>query len=147
MKRVKSRLAILMAELDPRMSQRELAEKSGVSAMAVNRLYNNDFKRVDTETLEKLCAYLECDLSDLLVLKEEQPPKKNSAQAIAHSKKLPQPKANKLHQGATGNKKSAINEQKEAALSKPLGFKPRLCKQPHSKPVVVVVPSQAREMA
>ncbi|PSB27939.1 XRE family transcriptional regulator [Chlorogloea sp. CCALA 695] len=72
MKRVKSKLAVLMAERDPRMSQRALAEKSGVSTMAVNRLYNNDFKRVDTETLEKLCAFLECDLSDLLVLKAEQ---------------------------------------------------------------------------
>ena len=69
MKRVKSRLAILMAERDPRMSQRELAEKCGMSAMAVNRLYNNEFRRVDSETLEKLCAYLECDLSELLVLK------------------------------------------------------------------------------
>jgi len=78
MKRVKSRLAVLMAERDPRMSQRELAEKSGVSTMAVNRLYNNDFKRVDTETLEKLCAFLECELSDLLVLKVEQPPNNNS---------------------------------------------------------------------
>ena len=75
---MKSRLAVLMAERDPRMSQRELAEKSGVSAMAVNRLYNNDFKRVDTETLEKLCAFLECDLSELLVLKTEQLSNKHS---------------------------------------------------------------------
>lgn len=75
---MKSRLAVLMAERDPRMSQRELAEKSGVSTMAVNRLYNNDFKRVDTETLEKLCAFLECDLSDLLVLKVEHPRNVNS---------------------------------------------------------------------
>lgn len=86
---MKSRLAILMAERDPRMSQRELAEQSGVSAMAVNRLYNNDFKRVDTETLEKLCAYLECDLSELLVLREDQPSKKNSAKGIAYSNPLP----------------------------------------------------------
>lgn len=43
-RRVKSRLAILMAERDPRMSQRELAEKSGVSAMAINRLYRNRSK-------------------------------------------------------------------------------------------------------
>lgn len=67
---MKSRLAVLMAERDPQMSQRDLAEKSGVSTMAVNRLYRNDFKRVDTETLEKLCNYLQCDLSDLLVLQE-----------------------------------------------------------------------------
>ena len=75
---MKSRLAVLMAERDPRMSQRELAEKSGVSTMAVNRLYNNDFKRVDTETLEKLCAFFECELSDLLVLKVEQASSKPS---------------------------------------------------------------------
>lgn len=67
---MKSRLAVLMAKQDPPMSQRELAEKSGVSAMAINRLYRNDFKRVDTETLEKLCDFFRCDLSDLLILKE-----------------------------------------------------------------------------
>jgi len=144
---VKSRLAILMAERDPRMSQRELAEKSGVSAMAVNRLYNNDFKRVDTETLEKLCAYLECDLSELLVLKEEQPPRKNSASSIAHSNSLPQPKQNQLQKGSTGPKKGANNEKKEAPLEKPPDSKPCLRQQPHSKAVLTVVSSEVRETA
>ncbi len=147
MKRVKSRLAILMAELDPRMSQRELAEKSGVSAMAVNRLYNNDFKRVDTETLEKLCTYLECDLSDLLVLKEEQPPKKTGAKAIAHSHSLPQPKLNKLQLGSTGNKKGASNQEKEASLEKLPESKPHFLLQPCSKAILAVVPPEARETA
>lgn len=85
---MKSRLAVLMAERDPRMSQRELAEKSGVSTMAINRLYNNDFKRVDTETLEKLCAFLECDLSDLLVLKAEQHPRHSEKRAIDRDRPL-----------------------------------------------------------
>ena len=96
---MKSRLAILMAERDPRMSQRELAEKSGVSAMAVNRLYNNDFKRVDTDTLEKLCKYLECDLSELLVLKEEQPPRKTLAKTVDPSKSRSQPKPDEFQEG------------------------------------------------
>ena len=144
---MKSRLAILMAELDPRMSQRELAEKSGVSAMAVNRLYNNDFKRVDTETLEKLCAYLECDLSDLLVLKEEQSPKKTGAKENAPSHSLPQPKPNKLQLGSTGNKKGASNKQEEEKLEKLPESKPHIHKQPGSKAVLTVVPPEARETA
>lgn len=67
---MRSRLAVLMARQDPPMNQRELAEKSGVSTMAINRLYRNNFKRVDTETLERLCEFFKCDLSDLLILKE-----------------------------------------------------------------------------
>ena len=143
---MKSRLAILMAELDPRMSQRELAEKSGVSAMAVNRLYNNDFKRVDTETLEKLCAYLECDLSDLLVLKEEQPPKKTGDKGDAPSHSLPQAKPNKLQLDSTGNEKGASNKEEEK-LEKLPESKPHLNKQPSSKAVLTVVPLEARETA
>lgn len=143
---MKSRLAILMAELDPRMSQRELAEKSGVSAMAINRLYNNDFKRVDTETLEKLCAYLECDLSELLVLKEEQPPKKTGAKAIAHSNPLPQPKLNKPQLGSTGTKKGEFDAQKKAPLEKQPELDPRSHKQSQSKVVFAVV-SEGRETA
>jgi len=142
---VRSRLAILMAERDPRMSQRELAEKSGVSAMAVNRLYNNDFKRVDTETLEKLCAYLECDLSDLLVLKEDHPPKKNLAKPFAHSESLAQPKPDKLYKDSVGLKKEFRSEQQREPLEELTQFDPDPHKQPIPRAVLNVVPTDARE--
>ncbi len=132
---MKSRLAILMAERDPRMKQRELAEKSGVSAMAVNRLYNNEFKRVDTETLEKLCAYLECDLSELLVLKEEQHPRKNSVEATAHSTPSAQTKPGNLQKGSMGIRNGVSNEQQQTLLEESLQFELCSCKQPHSKAI------------
>ncbi len=144
---MRSRLAILMAERDPRMSQRELAEKSRVSAMAVNRLYNNDFKRVDTETLEKLCAYLECDLSDLLVLKEEHPPKKNLAKTLAHSESSAQPKPDKLYKDSVGLKKEVRSEQQQEPLEEPSQFDPAPSKQPLPRAVLTVVPPEARETA
>lgn len=100
MRRVKSRLAVLMAERDPRLSQRELAQKSGVSPMAVNRLYNNDFKRVDTDTIEKICAFFDCELSDLLVLKDEQAPSKSKTRTIvstSEGKATEQGQNNTLH--------------------------------------------------
>ena len=110
---MKTRLAILLAERDPPMKQRELAEKSGVSAMAINRLYNNDFKRVDTETLEKLCAYLECDLSELLVLKEEKHPRGRSVEATAHSNPSSQKKPDQLQTGSMEIRNGVSSEQKK----------------------------------
>ena len=66
------RLAVLMAEQDPRLSQRRLAEETGLGISTVGRLFNNEFDRVDRNTIEKLCDYFQKDLSDLFVLKESQ---------------------------------------------------------------------------
>ena len=40
------------------MSQMELANKAGLSAAAIGRLYRNQFTRVDKETVEKLAKEL-----------------------------------------------------------------------------------------
>lgn len=66
-----SRLAVLMAERDPRLSQRELARRTGLSPATVNKLHNDEFDRVDRNTVEVLCNYFGCDLGDLFVLRDE----------------------------------------------------------------------------
>ena len=53
-----------------RLSQRKLAEHVGIATTTLNRLYNNSFERVDSNTVEKLCHFFECEVGDLFVLKE-----------------------------------------------------------------------------
>ena len=63
------RLAVLMAEKDPRLTQSQLAQETGLSPTTVHKLYNNKFGRVDTNTIEVLCSYLDKDIADLFVLR------------------------------------------------------------------------------
>ncbi len=69
MKKVFCRLADLMAEKDPQLSQRQLAEETGLSPTTVHRLFTNKFGRVDTNTIEVLCSYFDKDIGDLFVLR------------------------------------------------------------------------------
>ena len=70
MRKMYCRLAVLMAEKDPQLSQRQLSEETKLGITTVNRLFRNDFSRVDTNTIETLCEYFRCEVGDLLVLRE-----------------------------------------------------------------------------
>lgn len=59
----------------------ELLEKKGVSRTRlckdldlertnVNRYYRNEFQRIDSKLIAKLCTYFQCDIPDLLELRE-----------------------------------------------------------------------------
>ena len=63
------RLAVLMAEKDPQLSQRQLAQETGLSPTTVHKLFTNKFGRVDTNTIEVLCSYFDKDIGDLFVLR------------------------------------------------------------------------------
>ena len=51
-----------------RLSQRKLAQRSGVAVATINRLYNNSVRRFDADVIEKICSALECEVGDLFVL-------------------------------------------------------------------------------
>ncbi|ELR97397.1 putative transcriptional regulator [Gloeocapsa sp. PCC 73106] len=70
MKKMYCRLAVLMAEKDPQLSQRQLAEDTKLGVTTINRLFRNDFSRVDTHTIETLCLYFRCEIGDLFVLRK-----------------------------------------------------------------------------
>jgi putative transcriptional regulator len=72
MKKMFCRLAVLMAERDPGLSQRKLAEDLKLSTTTVNRIFNNEFERIDVHTVEKLCDYFGCTPGDLLVLRDQE---------------------------------------------------------------------------
>lgn len=65
------RLAILMAQKDARLSQRQLAKDTGLSPTTINKLFTNQFVRVDSNTIEVLCEYFGRNISDLFELREQ----------------------------------------------------------------------------
>jgi len=44
----------------------DVAKDTEINRGTITRLYHETAVRVDFEVLEKLCVYLECDVSDLL---------------------------------------------------------------------------------
>ena len=75
---MKCRLPILMDQYNARafeaggtrLSQTLLAEKTGIAASTISRLFTGVAQRVDFSTAEKLCNFFECEVGDLLALVE-----------------------------------------------------------------------------
>ena len=63
------RLAVLMAEKDPQLSQRQLAKETGLDITTINRLFTNNFSRVDVGTVEILCNYFTREVGDLFEMR------------------------------------------------------------------------------
>jgi putative transcriptional regulator len=59
-----------MAERDPPLNQKRLASETGLSPTTINQLYNNNFTRVDTRTVETLCNYFDRDVGELFTMRE-----------------------------------------------------------------------------
>lgn len=64
------RLAVLMAEKDPQLSQRQLAKEVGLDITTINRLFTNNFGRVDTVTVEALCNYFDKEVGELFEMRK-----------------------------------------------------------------------------
>ena len=63
---IKCNLSRLMGEKKLKIS--DVAKDTGINRGTITRLYHETAVRVDFEVLEKLCVYLECEVSDLLEL-------------------------------------------------------------------------------
>ena len=48
------------------MTRYELAKRTGVKFQTIDRYYKNRVVRYDSYILDRICAVLECDLSDIL---------------------------------------------------------------------------------
>lgn len=68
---VKSNLAIMMAKHGVRTIA-ELSAETGISRSTLTTLYYANGKGVQFETLDRLCAYLNCNVGDILVHKERE---------------------------------------------------------------------------
>lgn len=60
---IKCRLKVLLAEHD--MNQRELAEKTGIRKPTISDMCNNKAKHIPLDTLDILCNFFECDITDI----------------------------------------------------------------------------------
>jgi putative transcriptional regulator len=62
-----------LAERGEQLSQRRLSRELSLSLTTINKLYNGRplTARIDPDTIEKICDYFQCGISDLFVLKVE----------------------------------------------------------------------------
>lgn len=68
---LKNNLRILMAQHDIR-TMVELEEKSGVSRQVLDRLEKGKSKRLDFDTVVKLCKLFNCEVGDLLYVDKKE---------------------------------------------------------------------------
>lgn len=61
---IKCSLAELLGARKLKIS--DVVRDTGINRSTVTRLYHETTSRIDFETLETLCRYLECDVSELL---------------------------------------------------------------------------------
>lgn len=67
---IRCNLKVLLAQRD--ISVAKLQADTGLTKAQVYLLYSNDAKRVDLDTLEKICTYLNVGIADVLELVPEQ---------------------------------------------------------------------------
>lgn len=73
MPRIENRFAELLErkrrrDRSMRWTYREIAEHTGISPATLTRFAQQRHNQYDSETLAKLCEFLDCDIGDLLVL-------------------------------------------------------------------------------
>lgn len=66
---VRFKLKVKLAQMN--ISQKELAEKTGLRQATISAMVNNSTKSVSFENLDLLCKALNCDISDILEFVEE----------------------------------------------------------------------------
>lgn len=52
------------------ISRAKLCRDLNLQRTNVNRYYRDQFQRIDSDLIVRLCEYLDCDIADLLELKE-----------------------------------------------------------------------------
>ena len=64
---------IYLSELlgERRISQADLARKTGIRANTINELYWELVERVNLEHIEKICNVLDCEIGDLLKIEKK----------------------------------------------------------------------------
>ena len=62
------KLHIRMAE--KRINQRQLSEITGIRIGTISGYYNNKFKHIVAEHLEKFCEFFDCNVEDLIEYKK-----------------------------------------------------------------------------
>ena len=54
------------------MTRKRLAELTGIRPNTIGDMYNEKVKKVDLESLDKICHVFHCDISDILEYTEDE---------------------------------------------------------------------------
>jgi DNA-binding Xre family transcriptional regulator len=72
--RLRNRFLVLLHEkerkLDRRITQKEIAQETGISAHTIGSWVRNEVTKFEAPILARLCEYFECQVGDLLYLEE-----------------------------------------------------------------------------
>ncbi len=61
----------LILDLDKKQITRyELAKRTGIRFHIIDRYYKNQVVRYDSDLLDRICAALDCDISDIIEYKK-----------------------------------------------------------------------------
>lgn len=60
---IENRFAQLLGER--RLDRRDIVKMTGLDNHIVLKIYKGNYSRIDLDTLDKLCAALECDTNDI----------------------------------------------------------------------------------
>ena len=64
------KLPILLAERKMRVA--DLIRGTGINKTTLHKLYNGELTRIDLETIDRICDYLDVQVGDLFVFEKEQ---------------------------------------------------------------------------
>lgn len=67
---LKTNLSTIMGR--QRMSQSELSRRTGIRQATIFLYYNDLWKSIKKEHIEKICEVLNCEITDIFVLEEEE---------------------------------------------------------------------------
>ena len=62
-------IRVLMAE--KRVNQVQVSDATGIDKSTISRYYNDNFKKIDMDHIEKLCKYFECTVDKLIILEQK----------------------------------------------------------------------------
>ncbi len=60
-----SKLSRIMG--DRRVNMHQMSRDTGIGRSTIHRLYHNQSKQIELDVLDKICEYLDCEITDVLV--------------------------------------------------------------------------------
>ena len=64
-----SNLAVLLAERKLKVA--DLVRSTGINKSTLHKLYNDESVRIDLETIDRICDYLDVQVGDLFVFEKD----------------------------------------------------------------------------
>jgi len=63
---IKQLLAAKQQQLGKKITMTEVSQKTGISRMTLHRALKNQQYKLSTDSIDRLCSFFKCDLTDLV---------------------------------------------------------------------------------